>query len=332
MTIPLKIEPLLPTPDHLTGLREEANQLPYRDSHVLVALEGTEVVGAIRYCERDDPWRRHGLIADLQIDGTRRGMGIEECLIEAAEERLLALGVRKIDALIRDGEGWAPHYYRKGYWPSRKTVVMEWDLAQMAPLEPASPFPIEFAAEPDVAEVTQLVIDSYQPYWRWWREHREDRRWIRVEWPAQNQPLESTELELEMRQRVSARVQRIHDDPQRAVFLARQGDRVVGLCDASRHQGSDQLDLGVLVLRDFGGRRLGSALLGHALRWLRDGAVQRARVTTTSGLDDYDPTVYLYNACGARIVVEFINLVKRSFHQLGEDPAQAAQAVITIGS
>jgi GNAT superfamily N-acetyltransferase len=294
-------------------VRDELNLLAYGPSTVLLGTIGDELVGAIRYAVRDDPRRAHGLITDLQVDAAYRDAGVPEQLIRAAERQLRARGVRKLDALIQDGQGWAPYFYRLGYWASRKTVVMAWDLGRLGPVEDRPDCQIELADGPDVEAVTQLVLDSYQPYWRWWREAREDKRWERVDYPAENPPLESAALEAEMRARVRARVERIATDPARVVFLARQGERLVGLCDANRGAGADQLDFGVLVLRDFGGRRLGSALLGRALHWLRAGGLTEARVTTTSGLDDYDPTVYLYNlAYGARILVEFVDLVKRS--------------------
>lgn len=315
------IEELSPLPDRLLGVREELNQLEYGPSTVLLAREDEQIVGAVRYALRHDPRRKHGLITDLQVDAPNRDLGLEERLITAAEERLQVHGVRKIDALILDGQGWAPYFYRLGYWASRKTVAMEWDLQELGPIQDSSDCVIEQADWPDVDEVSQLVLDSYQPYWRWWREYREDKRWYRVEFPAENAPLETAELEADMRARVRSRVQRIADEPERTVFLARHDGRLVGLCDAVRRPDGDQLDLGVLVLRDFGGKRLGSAVLGRALHWLREGGLERARVTTTSGLDDYDPTVYLYNLShGARILAEFVDLVKHTTS--GQSPAR----------
>jgi GNAT superfamily N-acetyltransferase len=311
----VEIEELSPTPEQLLGVREELNLLPYGPSAVLLAKEDGRLLGAVRCAMRDDPWRKHGLIADLQVDDERRDVGLEERLIDAAEQRLKARGARKIDAVILDGRGWAPYFYRLGYWASRKTVVMEWDLTQLGPMQDSPEYSIERPERIDVEEMTQVVLESYQPYWRWWREHREDQRWFRVEFPADEvPPLESAELEREMRQRVIARVERFSGDPNRTFFLARRNGRPVGLCDAIRRSDGDQLEFGVLVLRDFGGKRLGSALLGRALHWLREGGLERARVTTTSGLDDYDPTVYLYNlSYGAQMVAEFVDLVKRNF-------------------
>jgi N-acetylglutamate synthase-like GNAT family acetyltransferase len=309
----VRVEELSPTPERLLGVREELNQLEYGPSTVLLATADGQIVGAVRYALRHDPWRKHGLIADLQVDEDYRDIGLEERLITAAEERLEGHGVRKIDALILDGQGWAPYFYRLGYWASRKTVAMEWDLRDLGPVQDSHDCVVERVDRPDVEEMSQLVLSSYQPYWRWWREYREDKRWYRVEFPAENVPLETAELEAEMRDRVRARVRRIADESDRTIFLARHDGRLVGVCDAVRRPEGDQLEFGVLVLRDFGGKRLGSALLGRALHWLRDGGLERARVTTTSGLDDYDPTVYLYNlSYGARILAEFVDLVKHT--------------------
>ena len=70
--------------------------------------------------------------------------------------------------------------------------------------------------------------------------------------------------------------------------------RPVALCDAKvPGDGEDAFDWGVLVLRDFGGKGLASALLSRALHWLRDQGQTTADLTVTSGLDDYAPIVYV---------------------------------------
>jgi GNAT superfamily N-acetyltransferase len=325
-----RIEPLAPTPARLRGTREELNQLTYGPSTVLVARRDDALLGAVRYAVRDDPRRPHGLIADLQVDAPWRDGGVADALIDAAERALAAAGVVKIDALVEDGQGWAPIFYRHGYWASRKSVVMRFDLrrwdASDAAAAPAG-VGIELVERPDVDEVTRLVLDSYQPYWRWWREHARDRRWVRVDFPAHMEPPASPGLERAMRARVRARLRRLGDDPDHVLFLARVADgQLVGLCDAARRppEGDlDQVDFGVLVVREFGGKRLGSALLRQALAWLRAGGLASARVTTPSGLDDYDPTVYLYNlAFGAQILCEFVDLVKHP----GAEPVDPANS------
>jgi|GEM_PF-791728 len=317
----LLIEELHPLPAGLQAPRDEADLLTYGPSTVLVASDGNGILGAIRYALRTDPRRRHGLIADLQIAPDARDCGVEERLIAAAEKNLLLAGVRKINAVILDGQGWAPHFYRLGYWASRKTVVMRWGLRTLDAPPDHPDCTIELVERPEIEVVTDLVLASYQPYWRWWREDREDRRWERVDWPAENPPLDDAALAADMRERVRERVRRLAEDPHCVAFLAYSGNRLVGMCDACSRSESDQLDFGVLVLRDFGGKQLGSALLGRALHWLHDHGLASAQVTTTSGLDDYDPTVYLYNlSYGARIVAEYVVLVKRLFAEPSDHP------------
>ncbi len=94
------------------------------------------------------------------------------------------------------------------------------------------------------------------------------------------------------------------------MVIARRSGKIVGLCDV-KADADDSMDWGVLISRDVGGWQIGSALLGPALTWLLDQGLKTAQVTTTSGLDDYDPTVYLYVLSGgAQIRGEFLILRK----------------------
>jgi GNAT superfamily N-acetyltransferase len=313
----LTITDMEPVPERVLGLRKELNLLWYGPSRVLLARDdASEIVGAVRLAPRQDAWRRHGLIADLQVDPDWRNQGIEERLIQQAEAALRAQGVTKIDALIADGQGLAAYYYRLGYWPSRKTVVVGWDLSGVDPPPENAEFTIERLDRPQVDPVADLVLASYQPYWQWWKEQKEDKKWFRAEFPAEPEQPDSADLAAEMRARVCAAAGEIAERRDHVLFVARCDGRPVGLCDARAGTGpdDDNFSFGVLVLRDFGGKRLGSALLGHALHWLRTQGLSQARITTTSGLDDYDPTVYLYNlAFQGQILGEYVDLVKRKW-------------------
>ncbi|MBI3979912.1 MAG: GNAT family N-acetyltransferase [Chloroflexi bacterium] len=304
-----------PVPERLLGIRQELNLLWYGPSQVLIAQDDSAgIIGAVRLAYRHDPRRCHGLIADLQIDPEWRDRAVEEQLIQAAEEALGQGGVTKIDVLIPDGQRWASCFYRLGYWPSRKTVVIIWDLTDLRPAHESPEFTVELLETPDVDSTTDLVLASYQPYWQWWKEQKEDQKWFRAEYPVGAEPPDSADLAVEMRARVRAAVEQIAERPDHVLFLARHQGRPVGLCDARVGGTSDEdnFAFGVLVLRDFGGKRLGSVLLGRALHWLRARGLSQARVTTTSGLDDYDPTVYLYTlSYGGQIAAEYVNLVKR---------------------
>lgn len=309
------IEALTPVPDHVLGTREEFNMLTYGPSEVLLAKDGPEIAGAVRLALRQDARRQHGLIADLSVHEDYARQGIEEDLIAAAEERLKASGVTKIDAIVRDGEGATVPFYERGYWAARKMVLLTWDLRTLDRLESSQEFTIEEQSSPDPAFFTEFILNSYQPYWRWWKEYKEDTRWHRVEYPAEPEAPPSEELAQEMRARIEARVASFGAGAPQTLFVARSNGEVVGLCDAKAVADDTTFDWGLLVRRDYGGRRIGSALLGHALHWLKAQGMSTARIVTTSGLDDYDPTVYLYAfSYGGVISAEYLNLVKRRLY------------------
>ena len=113
-------------------------------------------------------------------------------------------------------------------------------------------------------------------------------------------------------QRVTTGARRASADPAHTFFLAYQDGELIGLCDAKdAPEGEDTFDWCVLVSRHFGGKGVGSTLLDHALTWLHSRGRRYAEYTSTSGLDDYDPLIYLSTiATGAQIRGEFLNLVK----------------------
>jgi ribosomal protein S18 acetylase RimI-like enzyme len=309
------IEALTPVPEHVLGTREEANLLTYGPSKILLAKYGEEIVGAVRFALRQDVRRLHGLIADLSVHEDYARQGIEDSLIVAAEERLKAQGVTKIDAIVRDGEGATVPYYERGYWAARKMVLLTWDLEALGALEIDHEFTITEQPDPDPEFLADFILNSYQPYWRWWKEYKEDTRWHRVEYPAEPEAPPSEALGREMRTRVEERVAAFGSEATQTLFIARLDGEVVGLCDAKAATDDVTFDWGLLVRRDFGGRRIGTALLWHALKWLKTQGLDSARIITTSGLDDYDPTVYLYSfAHGGTIRAEYLNLVKRRLH------------------
>lgn len=313
------IEPLTPVPQHVLGTREEFNMLTYGPSEILLAKDGSEIAGAVRLALRHDERRRHGLIADLTVHADYARQGIEEELIVAAEDRLKAAGVTKIDAIVRDGEGGTVPYYERGYWASRKMVLLTWNLHSLEDVDTDHEFTIEEQASPDPSFLAGFVLESYQPYWRWWKEYKEDTRWHRVEYPAEPEAPPSADLAQEMRARVAARVKAFGKAAPQTLFIAKLDGQVVGACDAKAAEDDITFDWGLLVRRDFGGRRIGSALLGHALHWLKARGMATARIVTTSGLDDYDPTVYLYSfSYGGTISAEYLNLVKRRLYGVGQ--------------
>ena len=311
------ITPLADPPQRVGGTRQELNQLSYGPSEVLVArhlgaASSDEVAGAVRLAMRRLPEKPHGLITDLTVDDDLRESGLPEALLAAAEDRLKARGAEKLDAVTVDGKGWASYYYRRGFWSSRRMVVLTWDLENRNPVERNADLRIEQVDRPDPELIARFALNSYQPYFRWWKESREDQKWDRVELQPDETQDSFSRAPAEIRQRALDLVDRAASDDAHTFFLAYQGDTLIGLCDAKdAPEGEDTFDWCVLVSRHFGGKGLGSTLLDHALTWLHARGRRFAEYTSTSGLDDYDPLIYLSTvATGAQIRGEFLNLVK----------------------
>jgi GNAT superfamily N-acetyltransferase len=217
--------------------------------------------------------------------------------------------------VVVDGRGWASHFYRRGFWSSRRMVVLTWDLTRRKEIETSGDFEIRQVDRPDPEQTARFIVNSYQPYFRWWKEPREDQKWDRVELQPDEREDQFERAQAEMRRRVIEAVASAGQDAPQTYFCAYKQEQLVGLCDAKdAPEGEDTFEWCALVAREYGGRGLGSALIGAALDWLQARGRTRAEYTSTSGLDDYDPLIYLATvATGAQIRGEFLNLVKNRF-------------------
>jgi len=319
-------------PERVGGTRLELNHLFYGPSDVLVARKpgasAGEVAGAIRLAMRKRPSRPHGLITDLVVDDELRESGLPEQLIAAAEARLKERGAEKIDAVTVDGKGWASYFFRAGFWSSRRMVVLTWDLEDRNRVDRTDAFRIEQVDKPDPEQLARFIVGSYQPYFRWWKETREDQRWDRVDLQPEDEPGDGAPRvpggssglggksangrSAEFMERAADLVRKAGHDAPQTFFLAYKGDELVAMCDAKdAPEGQDTFEWCVLVSRHEGGKGIGSTLLDYALEWLRQRGRRYAEYTSTSGLDDYDPLIYLSTvATGAQMRGEFLNLVK----------------------
>lgn len=66
---------------------------------LLLALDGDVLVGTV--VAGWDGWRAH--LYRLAVLPSRRGQGVASALLDAAEERLVALGAGRLDAMVLDG-------------------------------------------------------------------------------------------------------------------------------------------------------------------------------------------------------------------------------------
>lgn len=284
--------------------------------------KNAETIGVIRTALRKHQAIKHGLITDLFIDteiAESELRLLEDSLIQKAEEFLLKAGVTKIDAVVPDGQKISAPFLRNGYWASRKTVAISWDLNQKIPLDSLKPeatsdISITVDSKFDGEEVADFILSSYQPYWRWWKDDALDRIWERIDYPVaqpdeveQQTMVENRRTVLEMLHGASLVIER---------KKSAAGSKIIGLCDALAAAKGETFNWGVLLTRDHPGKGFGKMLLGHALQWLQQQGIKKASVLTTSGLDDYDPTVYLYTqSFGGTIQGEFLDLVKRNFQK-----------------
>lgn len=296
------------TPASLRHSRREADLLWYGPSQILAAQIAEGDVGAIRTAVRQDATRRTGLITDLIVDESVRGQGVEQELISAAEKSLQKKGVTKLQALVRDGFQFTKYFLGAGYEPFRKTVVLQFTVPTQY-TAPSGEFEITVAGEFNPPEIANFIFDSYQPYWQFWKETDGEKALGRVEYPVE----ESTDVLAQQKAanwgRVLGRLKKFDPAKQRWM-IARKAGKIVGLCDV-KADALDAMDWGVLVARDHGGKALGRALLTAALNWLREQGLKQVLVTTTSGLDDYDPTVYLYTVVGGAAIQGEYTVLRR---------------------
>lgn len=297
-------------PERLWLPRREVNLLWYQPSRILAAQTEAGAIGAIRFTRRLDS-ANQGLVTDLFVEEPFRSRNVAEELIQAAEKALRQDGVTQIDAVVLDGQRLTAPFFVAGYQPFRKTVVLEWDLRHPKNLKPPGAIPVVVVDRINQEEVAEFVFASYQPYWQWWKETGDEQPLGRVEYPADQPPALLSIGKQRNWPRVIDRLRVFNTDTPQRMVVARQGGTIVGLCDV-KDDPDDSMDWGVLIHRDCHSRQFGSALLKPALDWLCKQGLKTAQVTTTSGLDDYDPTVYLYTVVGgARIKGEFLVLQKQ---------------------
>jgi RimJ/RimL family protein N-acetyltransferase len=261
---------------------------------------------------RDHAELKHGLIADLSINPTyaKESIDLSQALITHAEAHLAKQSVTKIDAIVLDGYKLTEPFLKAGYWASRKTVTLEWDLTSLEAFEPQNEVEITLMDTFDIEEVTDFILNSYQPYYQWWKDDREDRLWERIDYPAAD-PDEVEKKNLAAnRERIVAMLQEFNQNTPQRWVMARQNGKLVALCDIKISE-DENFDWGILITRNHPGKGVARHMLFTALHWLKSQGAKKALVTTTSGMDDFDPTVYLYTLSGATILGEFLNCVKR---------------------
>src|SRR3989338_8264705 len=266
-------------PEEFRGRRREANLLFYYDSRILVATDTSDtVLGSVRVACRVGK-KSSGLITDLLVSEGNKGFGLEDELLKQAEVRLWEMGVREVDGLCLDGVNHVRYFYRAGFKPFRRTVFIGWDLTKELQIEINPELEIKVFDSFDNVLV-ETILNSKHPYWTPWQEKEGIRKIL----------------------------DSLFKDKEYKVFVAYSFGNAVGLVDVRPQAPS--LNFGVVVRKDFGGRKLGSTLLSTALSYLKQLGQIYISTVSTSGLDDYDPQIYLYTLSGGKIEKEYIDLRK----------------------
>ncbi len=302
-------------PQKLRESYRDIDGIIYRDSRLLVGEKNGEEVAAIRIALRDDTKIKHGLISDLNVSDTALREDVID-LIQNAVDKLVEKSVTRINAIVLDGKKFDYLFYDLGFWPSRKSVVLSWDLLELPKLqEKPENYKIQLIKSRDfddelIEELSEFVFNSYQPYWRWWKEHKEVYRWWRTEYDDRNIPALEKELVSEMKERLKKYFIELKSK-NACVVLGYVENKLNGVCDAIAQENEENMVIGVAVSKNLIGKHFGSYILLEALKFLRENGLKSAYTITTSGLDDYDPTVYLYTLSGkAAIIAEYNILVK----------------------
>lgn len=312
-------------PEKLRQRYRDINGFVYKDSRIFVVKKFGEDVGAFRIAIRDDVKRKHGLITDINISESANITEIVKSIIEFAEDNLLSLGVNKIEAIVEEGKRINYVFYDYGYWPSRKSVAIGWNLEEFSfypePLPNGYSFDVVVSSDFSdefINEISEFIFNSYQPYFRWWKEYKEDYRWWRTDYLDKNIPEFDNDLRSEMIERLKDYLYEIKSKNS-AIIRGFVNGTLKGVCDAIVDY-DENMVVGVVVDKEFKARYFGSNLLLRALKFLKDNGLSKAFTITTSGLDDYDPTVYLYTLSGkGQILSEYTILIKRKFAKGKED-------------
>ena len=211
----------------------------------------------------------HGLLTDLFFeDGS---MALPSALIQAGEYLLKKKGAVTFSALAADGRGLIGPFYKAGYKPVRRTVLLRWDLGVLPAIEVNTSLTLK-TFDRATPHISRFIKESYQPYW--------------VPWKGKS--LDSIGRMVPARTRF---------------FAVYQRKQMVGL--------TEPFFFGPMMQKGALGRKIGSTMMASALQWLKDQGIKKAQWTTTSGLDDYDPAVYLATlSTGAKIEKEYIVLEK----------------------
>jgi len=213
-------------------------------------------------------------------------------LINEAVKRLENMGAKIIEVMV-----YSPQYHglleKCGFCPARKDAYIIWDLTKPLPAKPINREVVVKPASPsDAAVFAELYVEAYKDYWGW----------------AFGEDLDKI-VKL-----AKAAFQKLYETGRTQPALAYLKGEPVGLvCPSiddewikSHGMKRGRLTFGVGVLPRHRRKRLGTTLLLHGLRWLKEQGMRQAYVTTFTNLDRDTPALKLYLGTEGKILRQHI--------------------------
>lgn len=264
-----------------------------RTGLTLAATRGEELLGAVSLTFGKHRSRLRDLV--VRPDARRRGVGT--ALIKAALDCLSQRGPHPptrpglAEAQDWDAPSYRAVYEALGFRPTRRYLLLRWDLLAPPPALPVNhEVTVRQATLQDLESIADLYARMYSPYWDWSREGTVEN--VREEYWAR------------FAQRLS------QEQSDRIYLLAVLAGKLVGSITARIDPAYNQLKGvalgslnpgGVGVLPAYRRRGIGSRLLAEALTLLHERGMRHATVWTFSYLERPTPAVALYRRAGATV-------------------------------
>jgi len=213
-------------------------------------------------------------------------------LINEAVKRLESVGAKAIEVMA-----YSPRYHglleRCGFTPVRKHLYSIWDLTKPLPTRPTNrEVVVKPASSSDAPIFAELYVEAYKDYWGW----------------AFGEDLGK------IAKMASAVFRRLCATRRAQPSLAYLKDEPVGLvCPyiddewiRSHRIKRGRLIFGVGVLPQHRRKHIGTTLLLHGLRWLKEQGMKQAYVTTFTNLNRDTPAFKLYLGTAGKILRQHV--------------------------
>jgi len=169
--------------------------------------------------------------------------------------------------------------------PKIRSIEILWDLEKSLPkVRSKNKATIRAAVPKDRERLRKIVVEAYLPEWSWWVRRVGGKERARAD--------------------LMSYVREFMRDRKKRIFVAEEGENMVGFCGAAKYnRGTGTIGYGVVLPR-FRRRGIGSILLRTALDWLKKSGVRPVTLEeATFSFENKDsPAILLYKNLGGTII------------------------------